>query len=316
MLRLLLQGLLFTLVLHAAMALAVDFQTGVDAYTQGDYDTALRIFQELAEQGHTDAQNNLGVMYNTGKGVTQDNAEAARWYRMAAERGHADAQSNLASLYVTGRGVPQDYVQAYAWFNLAAEQGDKSAASNRDFVANRLSPEDLRKAQQLSLMTSPADAAPEPVTVPTRVATPTPGAAPPPASEPPVDTASTASVAPPSEPPPPVATQSPPPRPEPTPPSPVRSEPVAAPASTGDGVYGPVSPGATLWSIAKAVKPDPSITTQQMVLALQRANPEAFSRPNINFLRVGARLRIPDLAEIRRIDPASAKAEVDRQLGN
>jgi len=339
MLRVFLPGLLIILALCATPVLAVDFQTGVDAYTQGDYDTAQNIFQELARQGHTDAQNNLGVMYNTGKGVGQDNAEAARWYRMAAERGHADAQSNLASLYVTGRGVPQDYVRAYAWFNLAAEQGDKSAASNRDFVANRLSPEDLREAQQLSLMTSPADAAPAAPAAPASVAAAAPAptapaptapapTAPAPAAAAPVSPPPAAAPAP-TRPPAPatrpapesaVAMRSPAPDPRPeraptTRPAPVQ-RPAAPAANVERGYYGPVSPGSTLWSIAKAVKPDPSITTQQMVLALQRANPEAFSRPNINFLRVGARLRIPPLAEIRRIDPASAKAEVDRQLGN
>ncbi|MGF1525435.1 MAG: FimV/HubP family polar landmark protein, partial [Candidatus Competibacterales bacterium] len=78
---------------------------------------------------------------------------------------------------------------------------------------------------------------------------------------------------------------------------------------------GPVAPGATLWSIAKDLRPDPAITTQQMVIALQRANPEAFAGGSINGLKVGARLRVPSLEEIRRIDPAEARAEVDRQLG-
>ena len=50
-----------------------------------------------------------------------------RWFRMAAEQGLADAQFNLGLMYETGRGVPKDYVQAYAWFNIAAAQGSKTA---------------------------------------------------------------------------------------------------------------------------------------------------------------------------------------------
>lgn len=335
----LLRGFLIAGLLYLPLSPAADFETGVEAYTQGDYATALGIFQELAEQGHPDAQNNLGVMYNTGKGVSQDNTQAARWYRMAAERGHADAQSNLASLYVTGRGVPQDYTQAYAWFNLAAEQGDRSAASNRDFVANRLSPEELREAQQMSLMTSPGQAAevataspapaPAPVTPPpeTTVARAAPPVEPletittppaPPANAPVDSSPTTAPETPPTalsnE--PPVAVAPAPVAPAPAAPAPVSRTPPPTAAASASGSYGPVRPGTTLWSIAKAVNPDPGLTTYQMVLALQRANPEAFSRPNINFLRVGVNLRIPSAAEIRRIDPASARAEVLRQLGN
>ena len=42
----------------------------------------------LAEQGQAGAQYNLGVIYASGAGVPQDDAEAARWYRLAAEQGY------------------------------------------------------------------------------------------------------------------------------------------------------------------------------------------------------------------------------------
>ena len=57
-----------------------------------------------AEQGDADAQNNLGVMYTTGKGVTEDAAEAMRWFRLAAEQGHTSAQYNLGIMH---RPAPQ-----------------------------------------------------------------------------------------------------------------------------------------------------------------------------------------------------------------
>ena len=59
-----------------------------------------------AEQGDADAQYNLGTMYATGQGLSQNNAEAARWYRLAAEQGDANAQRNL--MYLEGR---QDFPQ-------------------------------------------------------------------------------------------------------------------------------------------------------------------------------------------------------------
>ena len=65
-------------------------------------------------------------MYDNGRGVPQDDAEAVRWYRLAAEQGHAHAQNNLGVMYAAGLGVPHDYVSAHMWLNLAAATGDES----------------------------------------------------------------------------------------------------------------------------------------------------------------------------------------------
>ncbi len=34
--------------------------------------------------------------------------EAVRWYRLAAEQGYVSAQTNLGVMYATGEGVTQD----------------------------------------------------------------------------------------------------------------------------------------------------------------------------------------------------------------
>ncbi len=78
-----------------------DFQDGLAAYWRGDYAAALRELRPLAEQGHADAQFNLGVMYSQGQGVSQDYAESVKWYRKAAEQEHASAQINLG--FMTSR---------------------------------------------------------------------------------------------------------------------------------------------------------------------------------------------------------------------
>ena len=84
----------------------------------------------LAEQGNAEAQFSLGVAYDTGQGVAQDSAEAARWYRLAADHGHAEAQFNLGVMYDEGKGVPQDYAEAAQWFRLAADHGHAEAQFN------------------------------------------------------------------------------------------------------------------------------------------------------------------------------------------
>ena len=73
------------------------YEDGNAAYSRKDYATALKIWKPLAEQGHANAQFDLGVIYDNGDGVPQDYAEAVKWYRMAAEQGYATAQFNLGS---------------------------------------------------------------------------------------------------------------------------------------------------------------------------------------------------------------------------
>ena len=86
----------------------------------------------LRNRGMRHAQTNLGWMYENGRSVPQDDAEAVRWYRLAAEQGHADAQFNLGVMYDTGRGVSQDYAEAVRWYRLAAEQGHAIAQRRLD----------------------------------------------------------------------------------------------------------------------------------------------------------------------------------------
>ena len=83
----------------------------------------MRWYRSAAEQGHAMAQNNLGWMYEHGRGVAKDEGEAVRWYRSAAEQGYAMAQNNLGAMYANGLGVPTDKNQAAFWFQKAAEQG-------------------------------------------------------------------------------------------------------------------------------------------------------------------------------------------------
>ena len=103
-----------------------------------------------AEQGHYDAQYNLGLAYNNGRGVVQDYKEAVKWYRKSAEQGDSYAQHNLGLMYVKGQGVIQDYVMAHMYWNLASVDGNKNAIENRDLIAKEMTPSQIEKAQNLA----------------------------------------------------------------------------------------------------------------------------------------------------------------------
>ena len=107
-----------------------DFETGMDAYDREDYETALEIFQPLANQGYVPAQYSLGVMYQNGRGVIQNYTEAIKWYRKAANQGLDVAQNNLGVMYQNGHGVVQNYTEAIKWYRKAANQGLDVAQNN------------------------------------------------------------------------------------------------------------------------------------------------------------------------------------------
>lgn len=96
-------------------------------------------------------------------------------------------------------------------------------------------------------------------------------------------------------------------------PVPIQQAP-ATPANTG--AYGPVASGKTLWSIAEEVRPDASVTVKQMMVALLRANPEAFDGDNVNKLKRGSVLRIPGRDEAAILTDEQAAALVAEQSTN
>ncbi|KAJ1622092.1 hypothetical protein T492DRAFT_913713 [Pavlovales sp. CCMP2436] len=115
-------------------------------------DEAARLYRRAAEQGHPLGQYNLAQHHAQGIGVPQDDAEAARLFRLAAEQGNAAAQFNLALLNAQGRGVPQDDRETARYLHLAAEQGLAPAQFNLANCYTRVRdglPQDDREAARL-----------------------------------------------------------------------------------------------------------------------------------------------------------------------
>ena len=92
--------LLFTLTSNVVWS--ADFKKGLEAAQRGDFVTALREWEPLAEQGDPYAQYNLGNMYLNGDAFSQDYKTAIetaeKWFRLAAEQGHTDAKRKLIQI--------------------------------------------------------------------------------------------------------------------------------------------------------------------------------------------------------------------------
>lgn len=101
---------------------------------------SLNFFRMAAEQGHPEAQFELGQMHAQGLGITQQFEQAAHWYLLAAKQGHAKAQFHLGFLYSHGQGVKQDYAKAYQWYCISDRFGYALAKKNLAFIAKKLDP--------------------------------------------------------------------------------------------------------------------------------------------------------------------------------
>lgn len=74
----------------------------------------------------------------------------------------------------------------------------------------------------------------------------------------------------------------------------------------------PVRRGDTLWSIAEPYAREKGVSVNQMMLAIQQANPQSFANNNINNLKSGVVLRIP-ADQASNYSAREALAEVQRQ---
>ena len=106
------------------------FDAGIAAYEANDLPLAYKEFLAAAENGHADSQFNVGLMYEQGIGIAQDEKEAVVWYGKSAAQGNSAAQYNLGVLYENGRGTEIDYEKANEWYRKASLQGDALAIGN------------------------------------------------------------------------------------------------------------------------------------------------------------------------------------------
>ena len=66
----------------------LDYYNGYEAMKSGYHHKAIKLFRRSAEAGNLQALNSMGVSYEFGKGVLQDNILAHMWYNVASASGN------------------------------------------------------------------------------------------------------------------------------------------------------------------------------------------------------------------------------------
>ena len=130
----------------AENALGALYQSGRGVHA--DPAKATRLYLASATQGNRHAMSNLAGLYAGADEGMKDFSEAARWFERSASLGYVDSQFNLAVLYERGDGVPQSLLDAYKWYAIAAKSGDAIAKTRTEAIATQLSSEELSAAQK------------------------------------------------------------------------------------------------------------------------------------------------------------------------
>ena len=103
------------------------YEQGKALYDKKNYAAAVAKLRPAAEKGHKKAQYRMGVCYDKGRGVEEDNTKAFQWYAKAAAQGHAKAQYQLGRCYKKGKGTKADIAKAVDYFTKSAKQGNAEA---------------------------------------------------------------------------------------------------------------------------------------------------------------------------------------------
>lgn len=144
-------GLAFAILLgSSATSWGADYSKAIEAHERGDFVTALREYELLAERGHSEAMTRLGYMHFEGQGVIQHYGTARKWWVLAAEMRHPEAMFHLGYMYASGKGVPQDPVYSHMWWNISASLGYEHARDVRDVFAEVMTTFQIEKAQELA----------------------------------------------------------------------------------------------------------------------------------------------------------------------
>eukprot|EP00057_Strongylocentrotus_purpuratus_P027424 XP_011681898.1 PREDICTED: death ligand signal enhancer [Strongylocentrotus purpuratus] len=92
--------------------------------SEGEEEKAVHHFKIASESGYSKGQYNLGMCYELGTGVLQDDTQAAVFFNLAAQQGHSHAQYKLGTYHLDGRGNVEQCKQTALTLITQAAEGD------------------------------------------------------------------------------------------------------------------------------------------------------------------------------------------------
>ena len=102
-----------------------------------DFKKAFLLFENAANNGLSESQFNLGLMYQRGDGVKVNYQKSFSWFLKSANQNNKNAQYELALIYLNGGIVPQDGKKGFNWMLRSAENGNSAAQFNTAILYGR-----------------------------------------------------------------------------------------------------------------------------------------------------------------------------------
>ena len=135
----------------SAPVFAGDFEDAMAALARGDRENGFIILQRAANNGHAEAQYELGAFHHRNGPKRENIVAAIKWYRSAAEQGHTKAQYTLGRLLTFMKGSLENPPEGVKFLQSAADKGHSGAryALARALYKGLGAPQNTKKALKL-----------------------------------------------------------------------------------------------------------------------------------------------------------------------
>ncbi len=117
-----------------------------------NYRESCRWYDLAYKQNDGMAVFRTGEIHHQGLMGFKQNFDIARGcFNKAALQGISEAQYNLGTIYEKGEGVDVNFIEAHKWYNIAASNGNEDAARERNTIANHMPLKNIKDAQESAL---------------------------------------------------------------------------------------------------------------------------------------------------------------------
>src|SRR3954471_9041049 len=114
-------------------------------------------FEKAAAQGSTEAEYNLGLLFQAGYTGQPDYLQAMEHFQAGANAKDGPSMLALGQLYAEGKGVPKDLVQAHTWFDLATANGTPEGTARAAAIEAGMTPTQIVQAKAAVATWQPQD---------------------------------------------------------------------------------------------------------------------------------------------------------------
>jgi hypothetical protein len=115
--------------LGAVTCVADSFLDGKNAFEKGDFSKAVILYKKACDNNDLRGCVNLGDLYASGNGITQDNVQAVSLYTKACDKNEPFGCTSLGLMYEEGRGVTQDKIKAVNIYEKACQNNSAIGCS-------------------------------------------------------------------------------------------------------------------------------------------------------------------------------------------